>query len=158
MISDDQTPPRDLHASTGRIINGAHWMPARVYWEDTDAGGIVYYGNYLRFFERGRTEMLRLLGFSQESLRQEQGIVFAVKSFSVDYFRPARLDDELMIKTQVSELRRAGIGMVQEIWRNGEQLTSAFAGLVCMDPAAGKPRRLPSAITQAFAIFSPTFS
>ena len=83
--------------------------PVRVYYEDTDAGGVVYYANYLKFMERARTEWLRTRGFEQDVLIKEQDLVFAVRSLSIDYLRPARLDDLLQVRVTVSELRRASI-------------------------------------------------
>jgi acyl-CoA thioester hydrolase len=91
--------------------------PARVYWEDTDGGGIVYYANYLRFLERARTEWLRSLGYSQNALARDPGIVFAVVSLSVDYRKPARLDDELVITCEPSAEGAVTMRFAQRIYR-----------------------------------------
>jgi acyl-CoA thioester hydrolase len=90
-----------------------HW-PVRVYWEDTDAGGIVFYANYLKFFERGRTEWLRSLGLQQQRLREQTGGFFVVAETSVRYQRPARLDDELLVTASLIEIGRASMTIVQQ--------------------------------------------
>ena len=125
--------------------------PARVYWEDTDGGGIVYYANYLRFLERARTEWLRSLGYSQQALAREPGIVFAVASLTVEYRRPARLDDELAITCQPHAERAATIRFEQAIFRGrnpgGEPpILTAEARVVCVDAHTLKPRRLPESL------------
>jgi acyl-CoA thioester hydrolase len=121
--------------------------PARVYWEDTDGGGIVYYANYLRFLERARTEWLRSLGYSQQALAREPGIVFAVVNLSVEYRRPARLDDELAITCEAHANRAATIRFEQAIFRGrpGEAPPILTAGVLvaCVDAHTLKPRRLP---------------
>ena len=125
--------------------------PARVYWEDTDGGGIVYYANYLRFLERARTEWLRSLGYSQEALAREPGMVFAVVSLTVEYRRPARLDDELAITCQPRADRAATIRFEQAIYRGrnpGEEPPILTAGVLvaCVDAHTLKPRRLPESL------------
>jgi acyl-CoA thioester hydrolase len=125
---------------------------ARVYWEDTDGGGIVYYANYLRFLERARTEWLRSLGFSQHALAREAGIVFTVASLNVDYRRPARLDDELTITCEPHADRAATIRFEQAIFRGrdpGEEQPILTAGVrvACVDARTLKPRRLPESLT-----------
>ncbi|MGH8296354.1 MAG: tol-pal system-associated acyl-CoA thioesterase [Steroidobacteraceae bacterium] len=123
---------------------------ARVYWEDTDGGGIVYYANYLRFLERARTEWLRSLGFSQQALAQEPGIVFTVASLTVEYRRPARLDDELTITCEPHADRAATIRFEQAIFRGrspGEEpLLIAGVRVACVDARTLKPRRLPDSL------------
>jgi acyl-CoA thioester hydrolase len=125
--------------------------PARVYWEDTDGGGIVYYANYLRFLERARTEWLRSLGYSQQALAREPGIVFAVARLTVDYRSPARLDDELAITCQPRADRAATIRFEQAIFRGrnpGEEPPILTAGVLvaCVDAHTLKPRRLPESL------------
>lgn len=133
--------------------------PARVYWEDTDGGGIVYYANYLRFLERARTEWLRSLGYSQQALAREPGIVFAVVSLSVEYRKPARLDDELVITCEPSPEGAVTLRFAQRIYRTqsdaagaprdpGEQgrralLVEADVRVACVDAATLRPKRLP---------------
>jgi acyl-CoA thioester hydrolase len=124
--------------------------PARVYWEDTDGGGIVYYANYLRFLERARTEWLRSLGYSQQVLAREPGIVFTVVSLNVEYRRPARLDDELAITCEARADRAATIRFEQAIFRGwpGEEPPILTAGVrvACVDAHTLKPRRLPESL------------
>jgi acyl-CoA thioester hydrolase len=125
--------------------------PARVYWEDTDGGGVVYYANYLRFLERARTEWLRSLGYSQWVLAREPGIVFAVASLTVEYRRPARLDDELTITCQARADRAATIRFEQKIFRghspeDGPPILTAAVRVACVDAHTLKPRRLPESL------------
>ena len=91
-------------------------FPIRIYWEDTDAGGIVFYANYLKFFERARTEWLRALGVSQHSLREDTGGMFVVTHTALQYHRPARLDDELIVTAQLTEKRPASLTIAQQAW------------------------------------------
>ncbi len=101
---------------------GAEFMwPVRVYYEDTDSGGVVYYANYLKFMERARTEMLRTRGYQQDQLKQEQGIVFAVHSVSIKYEKPAIFNDELMVITRITSRGRASLTFAQHIQRNCDQ-------------------------------------
>jgi acyl-CoA thioester hydrolase len=122
---------------------------ARVYWEDTDAGGIVYYANYLRFLERARTEWLRTHGVSQLALARDPGVVFSVVTLEAQYRRPARLDDLLSISCEPARDGGASIVFSQRIWREplAEQLLlSATVRVACLDAASLKPRRLPQVI------------
>ncbi|MGH8319650.1 MAG: tol-pal system-associated acyl-CoA thioesterase [Steroidobacteraceae bacterium] len=125
--------------------------PARVYWEDTDGGGIVYYANYLRFLERARTEWLRSLGYSQQALARKPGIVFTVASLTVEYRRPARLDDELTITCEPRADRAATIRFEQAIFRGSNSrgepaLVTAGVRVACVDAHTLKPRRLPESL------------
>lgn len=117
----------------------------RVYYEDTDAAGIVYYANYLRFIERGRTEFLRSCGHDQNQL-MAQGVAFAVRSVAAEYRKPARLDDLLTIETAIVELRRAQLTFVQRILRGEELLLDAKIRIACIDPFAGRPIPIPPPI------------
>ena len=117
--------------------------PVRVYYEDTDAGGIVFYANYLKFFERARTEWLRATGIGQQALLDAGGTAFVVKSASLDYHAPARLDDELTIRTTVEKLGRASVQFAQQAWRGETLLTSASVKVGCVDVATMRPRSLP---------------
>lgn len=119
--------------------------PIRVYYEDTDAAGIVYYANYLRFMERGRTEFLRSLGHNQHQLMQE-GVAFAVRSASVEFLKPAKLDDLLTVETAVASLGRAQVNFVQRIRRDHELLLDAKIRVACIDPARGRPIPMPRAL------------
>ncbi|HXD42094.1 MAG TPA: YbgC/FadM family acyl-CoA thioesterase [Ramlibacter sp.] len=121
-------------------------FPIRVYWEDTDAGGIVYYANYLKFFERARTEWLRSLGLEQHRLRQETGGIFVVGETSVRFHRAARLDDELLVTARVKEMGRASLIIVQQAFlRDGKDLPGA-AGPI---QRAGAPSEENAAATAA---------
>lgn len=116
---------------------------ARVYWEDTDGGGIVYYANYLRFLERARTEWLRSLGHSQQELTQTRGILFAVAGLTVEYRRPARLDDELRITCAPQAERATVLRFAQRIERGMDLLVEADVRVVCVDARTLRPKRLP---------------
>jgi acyl-CoA thioester hydrolase len=120
----------------------------RVYWEDTDAGGIVYYANYLKFAERARTEWLRILGFEQQTLREQQQILIVVKRAEVEYLRPARLDDLLTIDTQLQEHTKLRMTMRQNILRGEEKLAEVMVELVCVN-LQGKPTPLPAVLLAA---------
>jgi acyl-CoA thioester hydrolase len=123
-------------------------LPVRVYWEDTDAGGVVYYANYLRFMERARSEWLRELGFEQDQLRDEQGIVFVVRRVGIDYLAPARFNDLLDVSVRLVEAGRASIDVEQEITAGPTRLACASVRLVCVDAARFKPARIPAALLQ----------
>jgi acyl-CoA thioester hydrolase len=130
--------------------------PARVYWEDTDGGAIVYYANYLRFLERARTEWLRAQGHSQLALAREPGILFTVVSLQVDYRAPARLDDELEITCAPRPEGAATLRFAQRIYRTGaarraELLVEAQVRVACVDAATLRPRRLPQFLREAVA-------
>lgn len=121
----------------------------RVYYEDTDAGGIMYYANYLKFAERARTELLRSLGYQQQTLREEEGLGFVVRRLEVDYHHPAKLDDQLMVDTIVSSLQRSSLTMTQRLIRDRDVLAKLEVQLVCVD-AVGKPVRMPDVMQAAF--------
>lgn len=132
----------------------AFTWPVRVYWEDTDAGGIVYYANYLKFMERARTELLRKLGIHQRRLVQEQGIIFAIVSVNMEYRLPARLDDLLMVTCEVATEGRASFSFEQNVWRErvgGELLTTCRTRVACLDHKSLRPRRLPEDLVQGIA-------
>ena len=126
----------------------AHNIDIRVYYEDTDAGGIVFYANYLRFAERGRTEYLRDLGYENKSLMDKQGVIFVVRQIEADYLTPAYLDDMLRMETSVIELKNASFKMKQSLFRHNELIFSVDVILVCVD-RAGKPVRLPDELRTA---------
>ena len=123
----------------------------RVYWEDTDAGGVVFYANYLKFFERARTEWLRSLGFEQQRMRDDTGAMFIVAATSVRYLRPARLDDLLDVTVTVRNAGLASMSIDQQIWRGstaggGELLAEGTVRIGCVERGTFKPRRIPSEI------------
>jgi acyl-CoA thioester hydrolase len=118
----------------------------RVYYEDTDAGGIVFYANYLKFFERARTEWLRAAGIGQQELLEQQGMAFVVKNASIDYVAPARLDDEIKLTTTIAKLGRASVQFLQQAWRGEQLLTTASVKVGCVDAATMRPRSLPDEV------------
>jgi acyl-CoA thioester hydrolase len=126
-------------------------FPIRVYWEDTDAGGIVFYANYLKFFERARTEWLRGLGFGQEALRQEDGIAFVVSETAVRYRRPARLDDVITVSVDVRHLGQASLEIAQEARRADQLLADATIRIGCVELGTFRPCRIPNAIRQTLS-------
>jgi acyl-CoA thioester hydrolase len=123
----------------------------RIYWEDTDAGGVVFYANYLKFFERARTEWLRTLGFHQERMRTEGGAMFVVADTRVRYLSPARLDDLLEVSVRVVESGRASLRLVQQACRGGQTLAEGEIRIGCVDTGTFKPRRIPNDILDAIA-------
>lgn len=123
-------------------------LTQRVYYEDTDAGGVVYYANYWKFCERGRTEWLRQLGFAQQALLDEAGLAFVVRKVEGEYLRPARLDDEIMVVTAMSQAKRASLQFVQYIERGTERLFAATVSIACLDLASGRPAAIPEHIRQ----------
>lgn len=123
--------------------NEAFVWPVRVYWEDTDAGGVVYYANYLRFLERARSEWLRHLGIEQTELARRDGVVFVVRHVSADYLRPARFDDLLAVHCQVEELGRASLVMAQEVRRGEERLLAARVRIACVEQIGFRPAKIP---------------
>lgn len=121
-------------------------FPVRVYYEDTDTAGVVYYAGYLRFLERGRAEWLRALGIQQVQLAQEAGIAFAVRSLNVEYFSPARLDDLLSVVSEIESMGRAQVIFAQRIERDGKLLVEATVRVACIDAQRLKPVALPEEI------------
>lgn len=125
--------------------------PVRVYYEDTDAGGVVYYANYLRFMERARTERLRQLGVEQQALRESSGILFAVRSAELDFLRPARLDDALRVSAELVECRRASLVFQQNVYQDGDE-SRVFCGarvrVACLVACTLRPHPIPDFILQ----------
>jgi len=119
-------------------------MKLRIYWEDTDAGGVVYYANYLKFMERCRTEWLRALGIDQLRLRLERQLQFAVVNVVVDFLRPAVLNDEILVTAALVRLGGATIAFKQTILRGDMQLIDASTRVACLDSGTLKPRAIPS--------------
>ena len=122
--------------------------PVRVYYEDTDAGGVVYYANYLKFMERARTEWLRDLGFEQDRLVREQGILFAVTEVDLRYLRPARFNDALSVTAQVVERRRASLQFGQTVYREDQALCAGRIRIACLDAVNFRPRPLPDRLIE----------
>ena len=132
---------------------GTFTFPVRVYWEDTDAGGVVYYANYLRFLERARSEWLRTLGIDQARLLREERLQFVVVEANIRYHRPAKFDDELLVTAALGSLGGASVTFTQEIRRGrgaGELLVSATVRAACIASDSHKPRPLPEALAAQF--------
>jgi acyl-CoA thioester hydrolase len=118
-------------------------FPVRVYWEDTDAGGVVFYANYLKFFERARTEWLRAAGCGQQRLRDETGAVFIVTDTAVRYLRPARLDDLIEVSVEVAQAGAVRLTIAQQAWRGDVLLAEGTIRIGCVDAGTFRPRRIP---------------
>ncbi len=127
--------------------------PLRVYWEDTDAGGVVYHAGYLRFFERARSEWLRASGIGQQALREEHGVVFVVREMDIRFNRPARLDDLLGASVTVTEVRSASFKVEQHLRRQVDdvQLVDARVRIACLDVQRWRPRSIPEFLLQEIA-------
>jgi len=123
--------------------------PIRVYWEDTDAGGIVFYANYLKFFERARTEWLRTLGVAQSGLKKDSGGMFVVSETTLRYLAPSRLDDELLVTAQLEAGGRASLIIAQKAFRGDTLLCDGTIRIGWVDAATLRPGRIPPAILQA---------
>ena len=121
-------------------------MRCRVYYEDTDAGGVVYYANYLRFMERARSDWLRSLGTTSVELAKDAGVLFAVHRVSVEYHSPARLDDDLDVSAQIVRLGRAGITFHQEVRRGQSLLCQGEVKIACLDVTGFRPSPLPLSV------------
>ena len=141
----------------GRLADGVHLYPVHIYYEDTDAGGVVYYANYLKFAERARSEAIRALGASHGRLRDESGIVLAVHKLAAEYLTPARLDDELVVQTRVLRASGAAIELEQTIARAGTRLFAMTCTVVCV-AKSGRPTRLPPSLAAAATQFDPQIS
>ena len=139
-------PPADPPADTPAVFQ----HPVRVYWEDTDAGGVVFYANYLKFFERARTEWLRTLGVGQQALRDDTGAIFIVTDTRVSYRAPARLDDELHITVFLRQRGSASMTIDQQAWRGvvgvGTLLAEGEIRIGCVDHGTFRPRRIPNSV------------
>jgi len=132
------------------LSDAAFRLPIRVYIEDTDAGGIVYYVNYLKYMERARTEFMRALGFDKAGMMDEL-TMFVVHGLTVDYHKPATLDDELTATAVVETFKRASMMFEQRIFRGNELLCSARVSVACVHPDTRKPRAIPAEVREALA-------
>lgn len=140
---------------TGRFDGPVHRFAVRAYYEDTDMSGVVYHANYLKWFERARSDMLRLLGIDQRSTHEAGGGAYAVAELTIRYHSPARLDDAVLIESRAEELRAASCRMHQRAFRNGTLLAEARLRVGFVGPD-GRPRRQPEPWRQAFATIAPT--
>jgi acyl-CoA thioester hydrolase len=139
----------------GLIAEGAYLLPVRVYYEDTDAAGMVYYANYLKFAERARTEMLRRLGIEQQRLRAETGLSFVVRRCNAEYLLPARLDDDLVVATRLVGLGAATLDLDQELRREDETLVRLALQIAAIG-RKGRPQRLPPGFRAALLSLNET--
>jgi acyl-CoA thioester hydrolase len=138
---------------TETMQNEDHVMSIRVYYEDTDVGGIVYYANYLKFAERARTELLRSQGIENGELMRDDRVAFAVRECHADYIKPAKLDDALEVRTRVTEISGASLRMAQDVVRDGNILVVMNVRLACMDIDTGNPKRLPNVVKDRLGSF-----
>lgn len=122
-----------------------------MYWEDTDAGGVVYYANYLKFMERARSEWLRAQGFEQDTLRDEAGVVFVVRRVEIDYLSPARFNDQLDVSVSLHEAGRASLTVKQVLTRDHTLLVTAQVTLACVDATRFKPVKMPAPILHSLS-------
>jgi acyl-CoA thioester hydrolase len=133
------------------MLREFHW-PLRVYYEDTDTGGVVYYANYLKFFERARSEWLRHAGIAQQVLTEQDHVMFVVKSAAIDYHLPAKLDDQLEISVRVEKLGKASVNFYQEAWRQNkdsrELLCHGRVRVGCIHVMSLRPIPIPSAVLE----------
>lgn len=139
-----------MHAVSAPPSSG-FTFPVRVYYEDTDAGGVVYYANYLKFFERARTEWLRAIGIDQSLLAERTGAIFVVRGLDVSYRRPARLDDMLVIHARIERLGKASIDFIQTCEREGELMASGRVQVGCVDRTGLRPTAMPAEVRTALA-------
>lgn len=130
-----------------------HAIDIRIYYEDTDAGGVVYHANYLNFAERGRTEFLRHIGHQNSDLAKEFGTIFVVKHIEIEYVRPAFLDDLLALNTRIEEMRNSSFKMRQSVMRGEEIVADMHVALVSVDVNTLKPVRIPDVLRHAFQKF-----
>lgn len=146
-----------MSATPSTPLKNVFSWPVRVYWEDTDAGGIVFYANYLKYFERARTEWLRALGIEQRHLQQSSGGIFVVSDVQLKYLRPARLDDQLLVSAQLSEMGRSSFTLRQDARLLPTQDSHGDPAILCngvvrigwVDGQTMKPARIPPAVQQA---------
>ena len=139
--------------ASGRLDGATHHFPIRVYFEDTDAFGVVYNARYLGFLERARTEMMRLLGIPHSEMMADHGAVFTIRRYEIDYLGPAKLDDLLDVRTHISEIGGATLTGKHQIWRGETKLVQATVRLGCVS-TAGRPIRIPAAFSRRFAEWS----
>jgi acyl-CoA thioester hydrolase len=139
---------------SGEAPGAAFTWPVRVYYEDTDAGGVVYYANYLRFMERARTEWLRALGFEQDALRERAGILFAVRRAAVEYLRPARFNDLLLVGATLTALGRASLQVAHQVTRDGDSrpLCTADVRLACLEAESLRPAPIPAEVRREIRV------
>ncbi|WMJ70245.1 tol-pal system-associated acyl-CoA thioesterase [Stenotrophomonas sp. 24(2023)] len=122
------------------MVESRFSWPTRIYWEDTDAGGVVYHARYVAFLERARTEWMRSLGLGQDDLRREFGLIYAVRAMQMDFLKPARLDDVLQVGATLVQLKRASMAFEQQVLCQGQLLLTAQVRIAALDAATFRPR------------------
>jgi acyl-CoA thioester hydrolase len=146
-----QPKARILISTADNKPNDAFRWPVRVYYEDTDAAGIVYYANYLKFLERARTEWLRAAGYEQNELRDEHGIAFVVRALALEYVAPALFNEMLEVSVGVGSARASVLDLVQAVRRDGQTLVTASVKIACINTRTFKPVRIPQPILEKLA-------
>ena len=151
MMNDDLKKPRKRQAKRSSLITHhpsprVFSWPVRVYYEDTDLGGVVYYANYLKFLERARTEWLRARGFEQTALAAVHEVMFIVRSVALDYRKPARFNDELEVTVELREIGASRIALHQVVRRGKEELVAAQVEIACVNTATFRPVRIPEPV------------
>ncbi len=139
-------PVGKRHSDPISAISVPFSFPVRVYWEDTDAGGVVYHAQYLAFMERARSEWMRAQGFHQEQLRRQDDVVFVVRAMEVDFRAPARLDDQLQVSVSLLECRGASFVLAQRVERAGTLLVAARVKIAALHASSFRPRPIPDAL------------
>ena len=140
-----------MTSTEGNKQNQPYRWPVRVYYEDTDAAGVVYYANYLKFLERARTEWLRAAGFEQTALRDRHGVVFVVRALAIEYVAPAQFNDALEVEVAVSGARASVLDLAQSVLRDGQTLVTASVKIACVNTRSFKPVRIPKQILEKLA-------
>jgi len=130
------------------ISNKNYSWPVRVYYEDTDAGGVVFYANYLKFFERARTEMLRAMGYEQDQLIADEGIIFVVRAVQVEFLIPARFNEQLQVSARVGQAKKASLIFEQQIKRGDEVLCEGSIRIACVDAKSMRPKAIPEKLLE----------
>jgi acyl-CoA thioester hydrolase len=125
--------------------------PIRVYYEDTDAGGVVFYANYLKFFERARTEMLRFMGYEQDELKAAAKVIFVVRSVQIDYISPARFNELIQVSAKIIEAKKASLIFEQTITRDGDVLCKGIVRIACLDSETMRPKAIPEPLLEQLA-------
>lgn len=131
-------------------MSKAFIWPVRVYYEDTDAGGVVFYANYLKYMERARTELLREKGFEQDDLIVNEGIIFAVRSLQIDYHKPARFNQLLQVSAEIKLLKKASLEFFQQITHDDQLLVTGDVRIACLDVTTLKPKAIPQNLIEQF--------
>jgi acyl-CoA thioester hydrolase len=139
-----------LNKEMSYMQNSFQW-PVRVYYEDTDAGGVVFYANYLKFYERARTEMLRDMDFEQDQLITQESVIFVVRSVQVDYLKPAKFNDLVVVTAELSLVKSASLTFEQIIKRGDDVLSTATIRIACLDAKFMRPKQIPDTLKRALS-------